>query len=73
MQATFQYLMDRELKYEPRGRDNFFQRRFDHASNLYSKDLRAHYSCVNAVEFSNSCELMASGKHRKSSTNFDLK
>lgn len=62
MQATFQYLIDRELRYEPRGRDSFFQRRFDYASNLYSKDLRAHYSCVNAVEFSNSCELMASGK-----------
>lgn len=65
MQATFQYLMDRELKWDPRGRHSFFQRRFDLASNLYSKDLRAHYSCVNAVEFGNSSELMASGKQKE--------
>ncbi|KAJ9582382.1 hypothetical protein L9F63_003275, partial [Diploptera punctata] len=31
------------------------------ARNLYRKDLLAHYGCVNAIEFSNKGELLASG------------
>jgi WD repeat-containing protein 22 len=33
------------------------------ARNLYRKDLRAHYGCVNAIEFSNKGELLASGEN----------
>jgi len=33
------------------------------ARNLYRKDLRAHYGCVNAIEFSNKGELLVSGEN----------
>lgn len=60
------HLIESELKNEKNSRGKYFQRQFDLASNLYSKDLKAHYSCVNAIEFSNSCEILATG-------NIDLK
>lgn len=31
------------------------------SSPIYQKDVKGHYGCVNAVEFSNSEELCASG------------
>jgi hypothetical protein len=55
------YLVESESKYEKNSRIKYFQRQFDLASNLYSKNLKAHFSCVNAIEFSNSSELFASG------------
>ena len=40
----------------------YYQNCFDNARNLYSKDLKAHYGCVNAIEFSNrESEHIASG------------
>ncbi|KFM76065.1 DDB1- and CUL4-associated factor 5, partial [Stegodyphus mimosarum] len=35
--------------------------RFKFSKNLYSKDLYAHYGCVNAIEFSNDGEWLVSG------------
>ena len=55
------HLIQSQIKFEKNSRSKFFQRQFDLASNLYSKDLKAHFSCVNAIEYSNSCELLASG------------
>jgi len=62
MENTLKYLINRELKFQRHGHDAFFQKRFDYASNLYSKDLKSHYGCVNSVEWSNSGEYMVSGK-----------
>lgn len=36
-------------------------KRLENARNLYRKDLYAHYGCVNAIEFSNDGEWLASG------------
>ena len=38
--------------------------RLESASYLYNRDLRAHYGCINAIEFSPSGSLMVSGKSR---------
>lgn len=38
--------------------------RLGSARNLYRKDLLAHYGCVNAIEFSNEGELLASGEKK---------
>ena len=61
MQNTLSFLAESQLRADRFGRDKFFQSRFDFASNLYCKDLKAHYSCVNAIEFANSGKLIASG------------
>ena len=53
MENTLKFLYDSELVANSHGRDNFLQNRFDYACNLYSKNLKAHFSCVNAIEFSN--------------------
>jgi hypothetical protein len=53
MENPVKYLIDSELASNKYSRNDFLQKRFNYASNLYSKDLKAHFSCVNAVEFSN--------------------
>ncbi|XP_045133185.1 DDB1- and CUL4-associated factor 5-like isoform X1 [Portunus trituberculatus] len=40
---------------------SFLSRRLNASKNLYSKDLYAHYGCVNAIEFSNEGDLLVSG------------
>ncbi|MPC76484.1 DDB1- and CUL4-associated factor 5 [Portunus trituberculatus] len=42
---------------------SFLSRRLNASKNLYSKDLYAHYGCVNAIEFSNEGDLLVSGKN----------
>lgn len=53
MENTLNYLYDSELVANKHRRGAFLQNRFDYANNLYSKNLKAHFSCVNAIEFSN--------------------
>ena len=58
MLNTINYLVESELHSSRRrsGRSDLYQRRFDNANNLYVKDLKAHYSCVNAIEFSSGAQ-----------------
>ena len=53
MQNILNYLIDSEISKLKNGRNQFFQRRFDYAGNLFWKDLKGHFSCVNSIEFSN--------------------
>lgn len=39
--------------------------RLQRCSALYQRHLRAHYGCVNALEFSDSGALLASGTHSR--------
>ncbi|XP_015788187.1 DDB1- and CUL4-associated factor 5-like [Tetranychus urticae] len=41
--------------------DYLIRARYRKATGLYSKDLYAHYGCINAIEFSNNGQLMVSG------------
>jgi len=41
--------------------EHFLTARLSKATNLYSRDLRGHYGCVNALEFSHNGSLLASG------------
>lgn len=40
---------------------NLFRQRFRVAKNLYKTDLRGHFGCVNAIEFSHGGTFLASG------------
>lgn len=40
---------------------NLFRQRYRVAKNLYKTDLRGHYGCVNAIEFSHGGQFLASG------------
>ncbi|KAG0721405.1 DDB1- and CUL4-associated factor 5 [Chionoecetes opilio] len=40
---------------------SFLSQRLNASKNLYSKDLYAHYGCVNAIEFSNEGDYLVSG------------
>lgn len=42
---------------------HLYRERYRIAKNLYKTDLRAHYGCVNAIEFSNGGKYLASGKY----------
>jgi hypothetical protein len=53
MQNTIVHLIESELKTNKRGRVLLYKDRLHYAQNLYSKDLKAHFSCVNSLEFSN--------------------
>jgi DDB1- and CUL4-associated factor 5 len=62
MKHTLKHLYDSQLKFKQNTHAHFYQKQFDNAFNLYSKDLKAHFSCVNAIEFSNKeSEHFASG------------
>lgn len=41
--------------------DYLIRSRYRQATGMYSKDLYAHYGCINAIEFSNNGRLMVSG------------
>ena len=48
-----QFLYHRHYR-EAAGQCNLFMRdKFEHLDKMYSKDLKAHWGCVNAIEFSN--------------------
>lgn len=45
---------------------NYMSARFESCHDLYRVDLRGHYGCVNAIEFSNKGgEFVVSGKMKK--------
>jgi len=50
---SVKHLIDSSLSTRRYPNSQFLQSRLDNAHNLYSKDLRSHHSCVNALEFSN--------------------
>lgn len=61
-----QQLIRREMgiyqqQYPQKFASHLFRERFRIAKNLYKTDLRAHYGCVNAIEFSNGGKYLASG------------
>jgi DDB1- and CUL4-associated factor 5 len=67
MQNICQYLIESEIEYRKNTRSRFMQNQFDYANNLFSKDLKGHFSCVNAVEFSNneSQHLLSAGDDKR--------
>lgn len=50
---TLDHLIKGEVAPSRAHRGEFFHNRFRYANNLYHKDLKGHFSCVNAIEFSN--------------------
>ena len=59
------YLVKRQYNDRLSINKKLLRERLYSARNLYRKDLRAHYGCVNAIEFSNKGELLASGENVK--------
>ena len=58
------FLLRRSLFPEARQKDHLLRQRMALAQDLHWKDLKGHYGCVNAIEFSQgSGEFIASGKH----------
>ncbi|XP_069682679.1 DDB1- and CUL4-associated factor 5 isoform X2 [Periplaneta americana] len=55
------YLVKRQYNDRLNINKQLLRERLYSARNLYRKDLLAHYGCVNAIEFSNKGELLASG------------
>ncbi|XP_046689267.1 DDB1- and CUL4-associated factor 5-like [Homalodisca vitripennis] len=59
---TVGYLFNREYSDSPNAlKQNILSVRLNKAKSLYSKNLLAHFGCVNAIEFSNGGEFLASG------------
>lgn len=56
------YLVKRQYNDRLNINKQLLRERLYSARNLYRKDLLAHYGCVNAIEFSNKGELLASGE-----------
>jgi hypothetical protein len=61
------YLVKRQYNERLHINRQLLRERLYSARNLYRKDLLAHYGCVNAIEFSNKGELLASGENVKHS------
>lgn len=55
------YLFNREYSDSPYIIKQALSSRLNTAKSLYTKNLLAHFGCVNAIEFSNGGELLASG------------
>uniref|UniRef100_A0A1B6L8U1 Uncharacterized protein n=1 Tax=Graphocephala atropunctata TaxID=36148 RepID=A0A1B6L8U1_9HEMI len=58
---TVGYLNSREYSDSSYTSKQILSSRLNTAKSLYSKNLLGHFGCVNAIEFSNSGELLASG------------
>lgn len=64
---TLHTLTYNEYGFSPPGIDgrhainNLISCRYDKSTELFKKDLYAHYGCVNAIEFSRDGKLMVSG------------
>ena len=57
-------LQRRTLGFRPQEAHSFINTRFEKANSLFCKDLKGHFGCVNAIEFSsNGGEWIASGIH----------
>jgi WD repeat-containing protein 22 len=62
MLNTVKHLIDSQFHARLNTHSKFNQKRFDYAWNLFSKDLKSHFGCVTALEFSNrDAEHFASG------------
>lgn len=62
MISTIDHLINSQINARKNSLADFYQNCFDHAKNLYSKDLKAHFNSVNVVEISNrESEHMVSG------------
>ncbi|KAG8237894.1 hypothetical protein J437_LFUL017042 [Ladona fulva] len=59
--SPLNYILNRKYRDQYLLGKSFLRERLGLASNLYRKDLLAHYGCVNAIEFSNEGELLVSG------------
>ena len=60
----FKTLLSRQYEYSESGYNPFSRSMLSRAKQLYQKDLKGHYGCVNALEFSkNGGEFIVSGKH----------
>ncbi|XP_074646656.1 DDB1- and CUL4-associated factor 5-like [Tubulanus polymorphus] len=60
--SPISYLFHRHYRDNAYCNDRFLRERMYRCKNLFKKDLKAHFGCVNAIEFSHtSGELMASG------------
>ncbi|KAG8179420.1 hypothetical protein JTE90_026320 [Oedothorax gibbosus] len=59
--TALHYLDHQQTRGEAYGSLRMLNRRFEFGKSLYSKDLFAHYGCVNAIEFSNNGEWLVSG------------
>lgn len=57
------YITQREYGLLPNLKSQLFSQRLNAAKNLYRRDLVCHFGCVNAIEFSNNGELLASGNY----------
>lgn len=55
------YLFNREYSDSPYTIKQALSSRLNTAKSLHTKNLLAHFGCVNAIEFSNGGELLASG------------
>lgn len=56
------FLCNREYDGSPNIARRLLYARSNNVKNLYSKDLLSHFGCVNAIEFSNGGEYLASGR-----------
>lgn len=66
MQNTINYLLNNQFKSNPKTRSQFFQSNFSNSKSLFSKNLKGHLSCVNAIEFSKKdSNFLISGKKNK--------
>lgn len=57
------YLFNREYSDSPFTIKQALSSRLNSAKSLHNKNLLAHFGCVNAIEFSNGGELLASGMY----------
>ncbi|XP_063387051.1 DDB1- and CUL4-associated factor 5 [Cydia fagiglandana] len=55
------YIQKREYGIVPDLKATLFENRLSAAKNLYRKDLKCHFGCVNAIEFSCNGEILVSG------------
>lgn len=48
-----EFMTQRALAPDPRQDDRFMRQKLAVTKELYQQDLKGHYGCVNAIEFSN--------------------
>jgi DDB1- and CUL4-associated factor 5 len=67
MQNIITFLQNKETNETNLDRNSYLQNRFKNANNLYSKDLKGHFNCVNALEFSNldCCHFVSGGDDKR--------
>lgn len=59
--CPLRYVLNRQYDERINVQRRLLKERLNKATNLYRKDLLAHYGCVNAIEFSNSGKFLVSG------------